>query len=60
MKNCQNLSKGLHEGENVKSAPRSGRPKALDELEQNKLKVLVKSNNCMSANMIQKKFAEEN
>ena len=33
---------------------------ALDELEQNELKVLVKSNNRMSANMIQKKFAEEN
>ena len=46
--------------ENVKSASRSGRPKALDELEQNKLKVLVKTNNRMSANMIQKKFAEEN
>jgi transposase len=45
--------------ENVKSAPRSGRPKALNEDDQKKLKDIVINNNRNSAELIQREFTIE-
>jgi len=47
-----------HYSDDVRSAPRSGRPKILDKDDQKKLKEIVNKNNRASANQLQEKFIE--
>jgi transposase len=48
-----------HEGKSLKTQPRSGRPKLLNNEHQKTLKKIVKKNNHQSAEQIKNKFQEK-